>query len=450
MIVKRLGLVALVVVVTLRSSAHGLAQPSPDQLRAPSVLALPRLCMPVSYRQPPSTDPIRTKIGMLGDRYHQVHEALNGWNESGVPLVGHTNSGWEPVPCGDDSGLFYFVPLLARGTGLSADASLNVFLIGLIVLSAIAAFFGLLLATPQTWKRLLSLVPLLAGSWLSYKMGDLYVVQASLVLALTPWFIYGAQPGISPRRRFMIAGVAGILLGLGQWLRADSAAAPLVFFASLLWFSRLRIPVRLVLGLTALAGMSIPLLYARWPLHERDHFLVRHNASYQSPLNHHLVWHAAYLGLAYLNNPYVSAWRDSVAVEYVQSIDPAAIYGGQEYEDLLRSRVQEIARRDPKFIFYTLAAKSGVLIWILLLCMNVGLAASIIRPKPAQIETAFWIAIIFAALPGLVAIPFTQYVIGMIVLSLYYWYYSICFYIENGGSRFVEGRRLADHSGERF
>ncbi len=188
--------------------------------------------------------------------------------------------------------------------------------------------------------------------------------------------------------------------------------------------------MKILLSLTLLIGTTLPLLYAQFPLRDRDRFLMVHQPGYRRSVNHHLLWHTAYLGLGYLTNPYVPSWRDSVAVEYVQAIDPAAIYGGEEYEALLRSRVEEIVHRHPRFVFYTVAAKSGVLACMLLLCINIGLAAAISNPKPLGTELAFWLAMAAAALPGIIAIPEPQYVLGMITLALYYWYYSLSFYIE--------------------
>ena len=117
-------------------------------------------------------------------------------------------------------------------------------------------------------------------------------------------------------------------------------------------------------------------------------------------------------------------------MEYVQAIDPNIVYGREEYEALLRSRVEEIIRKDHKFIFYTLAAKAGVLACMLLLCINIGFAAAVLCPKPLGTELAFGLAMAFAAIPGIVAIPVPPYVLGMITLALLYWYYSLNFYIE--------------------
>jgi hypothetical protein len=66
----------------------------------------------------------------------------------------------------------------------------------------------------------------------------------------------------------------------------------------------------------------------------------------------------------------------------------------------------------------------------LVLCINIGLAAAWARPKPLGTELAFWLAITFAAVPGIVAIPVPQYVLGMITLALLYWYFSLSFWAE--------------------
>jgi len=394
-------------------------------------LQLPKVCMPVSYRQVPTIVPIKTKIGMLGDRYNEVSEALLGWDETGVPLVGKFNDQWEAVPCGDDTGLFYFVPLLARQTGWSADRSLDAFLIGMIVVSATAGLPGLWLTASGVWPRILAVFPIAAAAYLAYKLGDLYVVQGSIVLISIPWLVYALKADVRSWLRFLIVFLLGISLGLAQWIRTQSGSPVLVFSAILICFSCLRRSTKILLSATLLIGMSLPLLYEQFPLHERDRFLVTHRPGYQPTLNHHVYWHMAYLGLSYLTNPYVRAWRDSVAVEAVQTADPAAIYGGEEYEAILRSRVEEIVRRDHRFVFYTVAAKCGVLACMLLLCINIGLAAAISRPKPRGMELAFWLAMVFAASPGIIVIPLPQYVLGMITLALFYWYYSISFYLES-------------------
>jgi hypothetical protein len=391
---------------------------------------LPRLCMPVSYRQASLKLPIDTKFAMLEDRYREVKEAVSGWKQSGAPLTGKVGDRWEAVPCGDDTGLFYLVPLLARHTGWDTDRSLNVFLLGILLLAATTGLVGLWLTSCGIRQRALAVVPIVAATYISLRMGDVYIIQASVAIMSIPWLYYVSKTGVRSRQRVLITFLCGIILGFGQWIRTQSASPVLLFFAVVLWCSPVRRFKKGLLAVTLVTGMTLPLLYSTFPIHQRDRFLVRHQPGYRPSLNHHLLWHTAYVGLGYLTNPYVSAWQDSLAVSYVQGVDPATIYGGKEYETILRKRVEEIARYDPKFIFYTVTAKAGVLASILVLCINMALGAALCSPKTRGIELAFWLAMAFAALPGIIAIPQPQYVLGMIVLALYYWYYSITFFLD--------------------
>ena len=357
-----------------------------------------------------------------------------------MPLVGRLDGRWEPVPCGDDTGIFYLVPLLARTTGWGADRSLDSFLFGVLAVSAITGIAGLWLTASGVLQTIIAIVPICVGEYVSYKIGDVYVIQGAVVLMLIPWLVYSFKAAVRPWRRFLIVFLSGIILGLAQWIRTQSGSPVLVFFLILLCFSLVQRSLKILLALTLMVGMSLSLLYAQIPLHQRDRFLAAHQPDYRPPLNHHLFWHTAYLGLGYLTNPYVKEWRDSLAVEYVQAIDPAAIYGGEEYEALLRSQAEDIVRRHPRFVLDTVAAKSGVLACMLLLSINIGFAAAISKPKSPGTEAAFWMAMATAAAPGVIAIPAAQYVLGMITLGLYYWYYSLSFYIEGGSV--INDRRL--------
>ncbi len=371
---------------------------------------------------------------MLGDRYNEVNEALSGWNATGVPFVGWLNGRWEPVPCGDDTGLFYTVPLLARYAGLTAARALDVFLLGVLIVSAIAGLVGLWLPSSDVRQRMIALVPISIGTYLCFRMGDVYLFQGSVVLMLVPWLTFCLKISLGSWCRFLIVFLSGIFLGLAQWMRTQSGSAVLVFFVVLVCFSSLRRFAKVLLPIILLVGMTLPLLFAQFQLGRRDRFLVTHRSGYQPPLNHHMFWHTTYLGLGFLTNPYVPAWRDAVAVEYARAIDPTVIYGGKEYEALLRSRVLEIVHLHPRLILYAVAAKIGVLACMLLVSINIGLAAAISRPKHLGTDIAFGLAMATAALPGIIAIPEPQYVLGMIILALYYWYYSVSFYIALGSA----------------
>jgi hypothetical protein len=407
---------------------------------------IPRLCMPVSYRQDFPEIPPRTKVTMRGDRYIGVNEAISGWNEAGVPLVGLHDGKWEPVPCGDDTGLFYIVPLLSRATDWNTLKSLELFLLGVLAVASLAGLVALWMDADGVQQRMLACIPIFAGTFASYKAGDVYLIQGSAVLISTPWLIYCLRKDLRERYRLLICFATGIILGAAQWTRSQSGLAVLVLFTVLLLFHHLRPIKKIRLLMALLLGMSLPLLYSQIPLHQRDKFLATRNPAYQRSLNHHLLWHTVYVGLSYLKNPYVSSWHDAVGTEYVERINPAVIYGGEQYDNLLKARVKEIALGDPRFIFYTVTAKLGVMLSVLLACLNVGLLAAVLRPKAMGTELAFWLAFATAALPGIIAIPDPQYAIGMVTLSFFYWYYSMRFYLANPRKRTGEAHLIEERS----
>ena len=275
-------------------------------------------------------------------------------------------------------------------------------------------------------------------------MGDVYLIQGCAVLLVLPWLYYALTCSLQFPRQVAICFLCGVSLGFAQWIRTQSASALLLFFVVLLCSVPLRRSAKLLLLTVLISGMSLPLLYARSPLRQRERFLVLHQPHYSPTLNSHLFWHTAYLGLAYLRNPYVAAWRDSDAVSYVQGVDANAIYAGPEYESILRSRVEQIARMNPRFFLFTILAKVGVLACFLLLYANLGILVFFFRPRFIGLELAFWLAIAFAALPGIVAIPVPQYVVGMLTIALYYWFYSLVWF---GESNFKP--RVSQFPGER-
>ncbi len=407
------------------------AQPSRSISNPTDLTWRPRLCHPVSYRQPSVSVRVGTVVPMLSDRYLEAGEALSGWNQSGTPLVGKYNGNWEPVPCGDDSGLFYLATQIARQSGWALDKALNVFFLGTVVFCAFIGTAGVCFTFPRAWQKAVAVTPVIVGSYIALKIGDVYLVQASIALMLIPWLIFVLRESLTLRQRFAIVVFSGCFLGLAQWVRTQSAPPILVFFGILAFSSPLRRSTRILLFAGLIGGMCLPLLYSQFPLHERDRFLLLHQTDYSPTVNRHLFWHTTYLGLSYLTNPYVPAWRDSDAVAYVQTISPTAIYAGPQYESILRERVKQIALQDHRFLLQTAAAKLGVIASLLLLCANVGIPASILRPKRRGVELAFWLAMIVAGLPGVLAIPLPQYLVGMLVLALYYCCYSVVWYVES-------------------
>lgn len=388
--------------------------------------ARPQICAPVSYRSQRRVRLTGSRIPLMTDRYTWLNDVNAGWQITHVPLVGYVDGTVLPIPCADDTGLFYIVPLLARSSHKSIDFTIDMFLLGTILAAALVGLLGLWIATRAVWRRAFAIAVVLAVVYLSVRVGDVYSMQAAVVLAFVPWSLFTFQRNYDSQRHYLFAIVAGLSFGLAQWVRTHAGTLVILFLLVLIFGASLTAARKAVLIGLLLASFSIPLLYAKLLVHRRDTYLSGIDHSYHPQPAHHPLWHNLYIGLGYLNNPHVSGYYDVVGTDAVAVVDSHAIYGSNEYELVLKRLVLQIVRKDPYFILYTYAAKLGVVLIILLLSANVGLVASILFPKSLAVEMAFWVAMVFGALPGLIAIPVPQYLTGMIAMAVLYNYVSVC------------------------
>ncbi len=91
-----------------------------------------------------------------------------------------------------------------------------------------------------------------------------------------------------------------------------------------------------------------------------------------------------------------------------------------EYERILRHQTLRIARDHPLFILATLFAKVRVVLFLLLCWANLGLLAALFYPKDRAMESAFWAALAFTSLFGVIAVPQVQYLLGFMAFATLY------------------------------
>jgi hypothetical protein len=69
---------------------------------------------------------------------------------------------------------------------------------------------------------------------------------------------------------------------------------------------------------------------------------------------------------------------------------------------------------------------------LVLLAGNFGLLAALYSRRPRSLDLAFWIAIGFSALPGLLVVPAPKYLLGCMALVVLYGLVSIDYAIQQG------------------
>jgi len=366
-------------------------------------------------------------------RYTALQEALAGYDKTGVPLVAYNGKALLPAGFSDDIGTYYFIPKIAHTFSLSITQSINIFFVGMLLISLILSVTGFFLLFRSWTSRFISVVGLLGLAFLAFRIGDVYLIFVYTILSLIPIFLYLIQNEKLKTIFTAFIFLSGIGIGTAHYSRSHAGTAVLIFLIIMLMLY-LKRGWREKLGLVALllVGFSVSAIYFNALLSHRETYLVLNQPNYKPVVGSHPFWHSVYLGFGFLNNDYGIKYSDSFAFNKVRSISPKTIYLSQEYETILKGEVIKIVKYDRHFVVYTAFAKIGVAFFYLLVCANIGLLASIFYPKGWSMELAFWLAIGFNALFGILVVPSSAYFLGFIALATVYGITSIGYAIQQG------------------
>jgi hypothetical protein len=388
-------------------------------------------------------DELRKEIALAGKspgwvqimpaRYAFLQQTLKGLRETGHPLIADYGGGFAPAEHGDDAGLFYIVPLLANSFGFNLGKAIDVFLAGMLVIAFLVGTGGLFLFLTSWLGRIIGLVGMFLVSRVSLSAGDVYIFESAVVMLLVPWFLYFSRERKSSRAFMVFAFFAGFSAAFSNLIRNHSGTAVLIWAICIVAFylncSRAQ---KLLLVTCMVAGCLIPELYFHGLLARRNSLLLRDSSESMQLSGRHVFWHSVYIGFGFLSNDLVPAYRDEVGIEKVHSISPQAHYLSSEYEDVLRGEVINLIKHHKSFVVLNLAAKLGVITAVVLVSANLGLIAALKYPKPWPLELAFWAAIGFTALPGILVVPYRSYMLGSIAFGFLYGIVSIQNAIDRG------------------
>jgi hypothetical protein len=423
----------MVGVVTWQTTS---ATQSPSQ--SIGTLIKPQYCQPVSVARREMLPLPTARIGIMDDRREALAEAALGWEKTGVPLVGFDGQRFLPAACSDDIGIFYIIPMLARTLRIPLGNAIDLFLAGIVLVSGLSGAVGLMLVCRTPFGKIIAMSALVLLSLLALKIGDVYSIQSSAVLAFVPWVLFISRKtnchwSIFPFVLFASAAVASANLMRGH------AGTPLLIFMAWIFAFQLQAKPRLklMLVLVATLGFLLPVGYSRTLLGARDAYLQNHGYMSVAGLRQHGFWHVVYVGLGYISNDVVPGYRDEFAAARVREIAPDTIYGSPEYEQYLKHEVIHIIVQHPVLVIESLAAKLGVIVGLVLVCANVGLVGAFRYPKPWPIEVGFWNAIVFQCLIGIVAIPARPYLLGLIAFAVLYGVISIDVAVQHGVTKDV-------------
>jgi hypothetical protein len=372
-----------------------------------------------------------SRISIMPARYLDLREALAGYRLTKVPLVAFDGTRYLAAGVGDDQGIYYFIPRLASLSGLSIARSIDLFFGAVLVISFLTGAAGLLIILDHWPLRLWAMFALCMLLWFSFRKGDVYIWQSASAVAVVPWFLYLLRKNAAGLGATAFLFGAGLLIGFANLIRSHAATGLAIFIALLVAFE-LKCAFRRKLALLGvlIAAISVPGICFHGLRAQRDAFLRIAQPEYSAPVEHHPFWDTVYIGFGFTKNPYVAGFFNEASAEKVRSISPRTTYLSPEYARIIRAEALRIIWEHPLFVLITILAKLRILLFLLLCWSNVGLLAFALYPKHWPIELAFWSAMAFNSLFGIIALPQIQYLLGFLAFAALYGIVSLSFALQ--------------------
>ncbi|NDD59208.1 MAG: hypothetical protein EBZ47_08185 [Chlamydiae bacterium] len=332
---------------------------------------------------------------------------------------------------GGEAGAFYFVPLLATFFNISSAQATWLFFTTLALVGFVVGVIPLYLEAKTLLGKFIAILGVAALAYVAWLVGDVYIAYFFTV-SFFPLFLWLLQ-----RYSVLIFGYGvflGVVVEVGNFIRSYSALPLCVgilvaFFVYLYSLSHKKLLACSVL-LSLYCGTVIFDYHIQKVLRERRIFLEKQGyKDIEYPLEH-TFWHAVYCGFGFITNDKNLNFSDSCSAQKVQEVDPKAQYLDAEYEKTLRNEVLKLCIKSPHYVMRVLFAKLGVLFYFLLLFANIGLIAAYYYPKPLYVELGYWSMILVSALPGLLTIPTTTYILGFISACGLYGIHSIVYLLN--------------------
>ena len=373
---------------------------------------------------------------IMACRHKELQKALQGYVKTGIALIADNNGVLDPAGFSDDIGIYYFIPKLANIGSLSLDQAIDVFFYGIIVITFLSGLVGLMFLYREWLNRIIAAMGICLFAWIAFVSGriyEVYVVAPSLVIGIFPWILLFTKKNKNKATIVGFLFMLGIIIGYAHVVRSHSGTPVLLFLIICILGKRYSTQKFKVLLLTVLMlGLMLPKLHFHFLVHSRNTYLKQNRQTYESIIPKHPFWHTVYIGFGFLDNQYGIKYQDEVATQKVKELSPSAGYLSKEYEDTLRDEVFQLIETNPHFVLRTVAAKMRTIFFYFFIFSNVGLLCAVLYPKKWYVELAFWCALAFSALFGIIAIPSLPYTSGLLAIAAVYGVISVNHAIGSG------------------
>jgi hypothetical protein len=370
-------------------------------------------------------------MNIMPIRYKSMIDAVQGYQSTGMPLVASQNGHLYPAGFSDDMGIYYFIPKLIAGFGFSIDQAIDIFFTTIALLMYACAVAGLFRFFMQWNQRLVGLVVLSVLSIYAFKFGDVYIVSFFFTVATVPWILISIRYAAHSVSPFYIFPIVSFFVPIANIIRTHSGSGVALFMVVVLIAGTIKLRSKIIIFLFMFMAVLGPMLFFHHLIQQRNTYVKQHDPDVQTTQGTHPFWHSVYIGLGFIDNPYVEKYQDEVAAAKVKEVNPKAGYLSEEYSHILKQEILKIILKHPRVVIYNLAVKAGIIIFIFLIpLINISPIAAFFWKKPPGIEIAFWASLSFSMLFGLLVVPEPQYLLGFIAFAGLYFIASIAYGLE--------------------
>ncbi len=350
-------------------------------------------------------------LHIMESRYIHLARALEGYTRTGVALIEYNGTELAPSLPADDIGIYCIIPKIAKVFSLPLDTSIHIFFVGITILASILGAAGFFSLYRSFFTRTISYLGITFLTLYCLQITDVYLAYAVTAIAIIPWALYFTQRNNNSVFFPLFTFLAVICIGFFHYIRANSGTAALIFLTLLIvTMPQPKLKKALLVGLIFL-GIIFPVLYFKSVISKTQAYAHQHlEGRLGDP--YHPFWHQMYIGLGFLSNDLGLSYDDSVGFRLVEKSAPNTPYPSAASEKILKNEVSRLRKEHFIFVVHTVGAKLGITLLYFLLFANFGIFAAFFYPQRWRIIFAFFCALAFSALFGIIAIPYRDYLLG--------------------------------------
>ena len=363
-------------------------------------------------------------------RLRALQETLAAWNQTGFPFLRLRDGIITPLEegFGSDSELFYYVPFLVRNFGFSLESALWWWDLGFALTAAVIAIVGFWNLAVTWAQRLLALLGVMGVALVSWHIGDTYLAPF-FACSFMPWiFVFLEKNKTLPL--YLFGMLAGWVMAFTNAIRMFGGYALGIMLLTAVALRMKKWKRVLFLLFACAAGMAVYHVWFNSVMSARDAYLHKQGVQCEQHEFKHAFWHSIYVGLGFISNDLDIEYKDSCGLKRAREIKRDIIYCSPAYDVLLRNEAFRICLSRPMYVIRQLCAKAGILLFYFLLFANIGLLAAFWYRKPWYIDLAYFLALCFAALPGLATIPILPYLVGFCSIAAFYGIHSLLWMMQ--------------------